>query len=152
MSVGGAEPGAERLYIDDGRCFACGPDNPDGLQMTFVRDGESGARGEVTLSARLQGYRDVAHGGIVMTLLDEAMAHACRFVGEKAMTAAVDVRFRRPVPLGERLVVRGSVKERRKHVLYVEAAVERDGVTLAEAAGKFIALGPLSREEQARTR
>jgi uncharacterized protein (TIGR00369 family) len=128
---------------DDGKCFACGPDNPDGLQLRFVRDGEAGARTDVTIPPRLQGYRDVAHGGIVMMLLDEAMAHACRFAGEKAMTAALDARFRRPVPLGTPVIVRGRVRERRKNVLYVEASVECDGVELATGEGKFISVGPL---------
>lgn len=135
---------------DDGKCFACGPDNPDGLQLHFVRDGEAGARTEIALPSRLQGYRDLAHGGIVMMLLDEAMAHACRFAGEKAMTAAVEVRFRRPVPLGVRLSVRGRLNERRKNILYLEAAVELDRTPLATATGKFVSVGPLSREEQNR--
>lgn len=129
---------------DDGRCFACGPLNPDGLQLVFVPDGETGARTEVTLPDRLQGYRDVAHGGIVMMLLDEAMAHACRFVGEKAMTASVEVRFRRPVPLGTRLVVTGRYRERRRSMLFLEAVVAAaDGTPLATAAGTFVSLGSL---------
>lgn len=130
--------------VDDRRCFACGPENPDGLQMEFEPDGADGARGEVTLPARLQGYRDVAHGGVVMMLLDEVMAHACRFVGQKALTAACEVRFRKPVPLGHKLVLRGRLKEHRRNLLYLEGTVElEDGVVLASGAGTFVALGPL---------
>jgi acyl-coenzyme A thioesterase PaaI-like protein len=118
--------------------------------MVFARDGEAGTCSTVTLPHHLQGYRGIAHGGIVMMLLDEGMAHACRFAGQKAMTASVDVRFRKPVPLGELLTVRGRVKEQRKNVLFLEAAIELDGVSLATADGKFLSLGPLNREEQAR--
>jgi uncharacterized protein (TIGR00369 family) len=134
--------GAE--LIDDKRCFACGPHNPEGLHLHFEPDGEAGARSEVTLPPRLQGYRGIAHGGIVMTLLDEGMAHACRFAGEKAVTAACEVRFRKAVPLGVRLQIRGRVKDRRRNVLFVEASVcFDDGTVLATADGTFVSSGRL---------
>ena len=59
------------------------------------------------------------------------------------MTASVDVRFRRPVPLGARLTVAGRYKERRRNFLYLEATVALDGATLASADGTFISLGRL---------
>jgi acyl-coenzyme A thioesterase PaaI-like protein len=135
--------GAERLIIDDGRCFACGPHNEHGLQLDFLPDGDDGAQATVTLASHLQGYREIAHGGIVMMLLDEVMAHACRFINEKAMTAAVDVRFRAPVPLGKVLTVRGRFKERRRKFLYLEGTVSLDDTVLATAEGTFVSLGPL---------
>jgi uncharacterized protein (TIGR00369 family) len=131
-------------FVDDQRCFACGPHNAEGLHLEFLQDGETGARTTVTLPPRLQGYRDVAHGGIVMMLLDEAMAHACRFIGEKALTGSCNVRFRKPVPLGTKLVVRGRYKERRRSALFLEATVElEDGTVLATADGTFVSLGRL---------
>jgi uncharacterized protein (TIGR00369 family) len=132
-------------FVDDRRCFACGPHNPDGLQLEFRPLGEGGAATEVTLPPRLQGYRDIAHGGIVMMLLDEVMAHACRFAGQKAATASCEVRFRKPVPLGERLAVRGRLTDRRKNLLYLEASVEgEDGTLYATGKGTFVSLGPLT--------
>jgi uncharacterized protein (TIGR00369 family) len=131
-------------FVDNKRCFACGPHNAEGLHLEFEPDGDDGARSEVTLPPRLQGYRDVAHGGVVMMLLDEVMAHACRFVGEKAMTAACDVRFRKPVPLGAKILMRGRVKERRRNVLFLEATLSlEDGTVLATAGGTFVSLGRL---------
>ena len=131
-------------FVDDHRCFACGPFNAEGMHLVFEPEGEDGARSEVTLPPRLQGYRDVAHGGIVMMLLDEVMAHACRFIGEKAMTASCDIRFRKPVPLGATLVMRGRYKERRRNVLFLEASLAlEDGTILATADGTFVSLGPL---------
>jgi acyl-coenzyme A thioesterase PaaI-like protein len=130
--------------VDDGNCFACGPHNPDGLHMTFDPDGIDGATSRVTLPSRLQGYRDVAQGGIVMMLLDEIMAHACRFAGERAMTASMQTRFRKPVPIGAELVLRAHVTSRRRNVLFLEASVESaDGVILATAEGTFVSTGKL---------
>jgi uncharacterized protein (TIGR00369 family) len=130
--------------VDDRRCIACGPHNPDGLHLHFERDGDAGAVTSITLPPRMQGYRGIAHGGVVMMLLDEGMAHACKYAGEKAMTASCDIRFRKPVLLGEKLIVRGHVKEQRRNVLLVEATVASDdGTILATAEGKFVSSGRL---------
>ena len=128
--------------VDDGKCFACGPFSEDGLKLRFERDGEAGARGEVTLDPKFQGYRGIAHGGMVMMLLDEVMAHASGMVGEKAMTASVNVRFRKPVPTGEPLTLRGKVLWQRRTVLSIEGLVlDAGGDVLASAEGSFVTQG-----------
>ena len=130
--------------VDDGRCFACGPHNADGLHLTFAPEGDDGARSQVTLPPRMQGYRDVAQGGIVMMLLDEIMAHACRFAGERAMTASMQTRFRKPVPLGRELHLYARITSRRRNVLFLEASVAlHDGTLLATAEGTFVSTGKL---------
>jgi acyl-coenzyme A thioesterase PaaI-like protein len=113
--------------------------------MTFEPDGIDGATSRVTLPSRLQGYRDVAQGGIVMMLLDEIMAHACRFAGERAMTASMQTRFRKPVPIGVDLVLRAHVTSRRRNVLFLEASVSaaHDDIVLATAEGTFVSTGKL---------
>jgi acyl-coenzyme A thioesterase PaaI-like protein len=137
---------SEAAWVDDGRCFACGPLNPDGLHLEFVPI-EDGARAQTVLPARFQGWRGTAHGGIVMTLLDEAMAHACGFLGERGVTAAMDLRFRSPVPIGEPVAVTAHVKWKRKNVIALEAAVTlADGTVLATAEGSFVSRGPLGKE------
>ncbi|HTJ27400.1 MAG TPA: PaaI family thioesterase [Candidatus Limnocylindria bacterium] len=135
---------SEAVPVDDGRCFACGPFNAEGMHLRFAPDGETGVRAEITLPPRFQGWQGVAHGGIVMMLLDEAMAHACGLAGERGMTAAMEMRFRAPVPLGTPLIVTGTVKWRRRKVLALEATVAlRDGTVLASGEGSFVSAGPL---------
>ncbi|MGD0473572.1 MAG: PaaI family thioesterase [Candidatus Velthaea sp.] len=136
-------PAAEQP-VDDGACYACGPHNPDGLQLRFEPVGSDGARATVTLASHLQGYRGIAHGGIVMLLLDEVMAHASGNAGEKVVTAAVAVRFRGPVPLGEPLTLEGRVCSKRGKILKVEGFVrDAAGALLASAEGSFASLGPV---------
>jgi uncharacterized protein (TIGR00369 family) len=133
--------------VDDGRCFACGPHNADGLQLRFEPSAEDAVRAHITLPPRFQGWRGTAHGGIVMTLLDEAMAHACRLIGERGVTASMQIRFRGPVPLGAPLVVTGCVKWQKRQVIALEATVEHaDGTLLASAEGSFVSRGPLGKE------
>jgi acyl-coenzyme A thioesterase PaaI-like protein len=138
--------------FDDGNCFACGPTNPIGMHVHFDRaaDGE-GVLARLTLAPDYQGWRGIAHGGIVMALLDEAMAHAAGFAGHRGVTATVSVRFRKPVPLEQPIEVRGHLTWRRRNVLGVEASVlDAEGSVLARAEGSFVALGKLDAAQDRR--
>lgn len=138
MSVSGDVP------FDDGNCFACGPSNPIGLHLRFDRAEPEGVRCKALLASQFQGWRGIAHGGIVMALLDEAMAHAAGFAGQRGVTASVNVRFRKPVPLERPIEIRGRVTWHRRNVLGVEAKIFDDsGTVLAEAEGSFVSRGPL---------
>jgi hypothetical protein len=64
----------ERLYQQ--YCFACGRQNPIGLQMQFRRDGDDGVHCEYTPRPEGQGFPGVVHGGVLVSLMDEAMAWA----------------------------------------------------------------------------
>ncbi|HVA33596.1 MAG TPA: PaaI family thioesterase [Candidatus Baltobacteraceae bacterium] len=131
------------IPFDDGNCFACGPSNPIGMHLHFDRADE-GVVASAVLAAQFQGWRGIAHGGIVMALLDEAMAHAAGFAGHRGVTASVNVRFRKPVPLERPVQVRGRVTWQRSNVLGVEATVlDERGAVLARAEGSFVSRGPL---------
>lgn len=139
------------LPIDDGNCFACGPENSIGLHLHFERDGE-GVMSRTTLRSDFQGWKDIAHGGIAMMLLDEAMAHAAGFAGHRGVTASVNVRFRKPVPIGAPIVLHGKVTWQRHKVLGVVADVQDlDGNVLVEGEGKFVSRGPWDGADDYRT-
>lgn len=136
---------AAGVPLDDGNCFACGPDNPIGLRLHFAPDdaGDAVCDG-ATLATRYQGWRGIAHGGIVMALLDEAMAHAAGYAGHRGVTASVNVRFRRPVPLEAPVTVRGRVIWQRRNVLGVEAEIfDAAGTPLVRGEGTFVSRGRL---------
>ncbi|HEY6450253.1 MAG TPA: PaaI family thioesterase [Candidatus Cybelea sp.] len=138
--------------FDDGNCFACGPTNPIGLHVHFDRaDDADGVFARLTLASEYQGWRGIAHGGIVTALLDEAMAHAAGFAGHRGVTATVSVRFRKPVPLEEPIEVRGRVMWQRRNVLGVEAGVfNTAGHELARAEGSFVSRGSLEAADDRR--
>ena len=124
---------------DDRRCFACGPDNENGLRMTFEY-GDRTARSRVVSRREFGGWSDIMHGGIVMTLLDEAMAHAAIAAGVRAVTARIEVRFRKAVPVDAPLIVEGKVQGRRGRVLEMEATLSgEDGTRYADGHARFIA-------------
>jgi uncharacterized protein (TIGR00369 family) len=141
-----------QVPFDDGNCFACGPANPIGMHVHFDRTADSRAvLARVELAPEYQGWRGIAHGGIVMALLDEAMAHAAGFAGHRGVTAAVSVRFRKPVPLEQPIEVQGRVTWQRRNVLGVEARiVDSSGAVLAQAQGSFVSRGRLDAADDRR--
>ena len=122
-------------------CFACGEENPRGLRLAFHDAPGGGVRLEWTPEQHLESFRGVVHGGIVSTVLDEAMSHAVVASHWKALTAEIRVRFRHEVRPGEALEISAQVVERRKRKILVEATMKSaDGEERAHAWGTFLLL------------
>jgi uncharacterized protein (TIGR00369 family) len=125
-------------------CFACGHDNANGMRLKFSLDEAS--RQSVChfkLSRRYTGPPGHAHGGIIATILDEAMGKVNKFRNVLALTSSMDVRYLKPVPLGQPLTVVGYEQnvEGRKHVNIAEIRNDKAEV-LARSTGTFIAIDP----------
>lgn len=115
----------------DAYCFACGKGNPVGLKLDFsMQEGKCVARKE--MPREYQGYDGIVHGGILTTMLDEAMAK-CLILsgGERAVTAKLEVRYRHPAPVGDALTVSGWEESRRGHFVHMKAAVLLSNGTVA---------------------
>lgn len=113
-------------------CFGCGDANPTGLQLRFYVDAKAGVVCRLQLAARFQGPPGYAHGGIIATLLDEAMSKANRRRDVYAMTRQMSVDFLRPVPLETELLLEG-------HAETMEGRKHRCSATLRDAAGRVLA-------------
>jgi beta-phosphoglucomutase len=82
-------------------CFACSQENPIGLKLRPVHDGEK-VTAEFTAGKFHQGWNDVVHGGILYTLLDEVTAYAMLCHGiEFGVTAKSEIRFKQVAPINE---------------------------------------------------
>ena len=116
-----------------GLCIGCGRNNPFGLKLNFKWDGKT-ARAEFTPTKFYQGWPDIVHGGIITTMLDEAMGHATLFSGSfDFLTAAIQVNFKRPALIGEPLVITASVTKNEGRSIEVEGMVSLlDGTLVAE--------------------
>lgn len=130
--------------VTDHECFGCGERNPIGLRLAFYRlDGAVEA--EFTARPEHQGYIGYVHGGIIAALLDEAMSWAVIAATKRLMvTARMELSFRAPVPVGERLVIRGWVEEDRGRLVRARAELRKGGSEqrLAEASGTFLRVQP----------
>jgi len=122
-------------------CFACGPDNSRGLRLHFQRNEDGEMAAEWIPESELEGFLGIVHGGIVSTVLDEAMSKAVAGAGVKALTAELRVRFRQHVPSGKTICVRGWINSTNKRMTKTEAVLTlSDGTELAHAWATFLAL------------
>lgn len=122
---------------DDHGCFVCGQDNQYGLRLVFKIDEAARAIStEFTPRKIHQGYVDVVHGGIISTVLDEAMTKLAFSLGLDAVTGRLTVRFKRPLMVGEKITVTGRLTKESGRAIEAEArAVKEDGTVVAEAEG-----------------
>ena len=119
-------------------CFGCSKDNPIGLHLTF-HVGEGEVRATFTPQAEHQGWPGFMHGGLVATMLDEAMGWVIMRQGVWAVTGKMNVRYRDPVPLFQPLTVVGRIAKDRRRWLLVQAEVRSaEDVALAEADAIFM--------------
>jgi acyl-coenzyme A thioesterase PaaI-like protein len=130
-------------------CFGCGGLNPQGLHLSFRFDGAR-AVAEFTPQHEHQGYPGHMHGGLVTTLLDEAMGWCIAFRGVWAVTGKMNVRFREPVPLLRPVSVSAFIERDRRRWLVVKSEVRSpEGEVLAEADALFMRVSGARREELA---
>ncbi|MFC2047958.1 PaaI family thioesterase [Chloroflexota bacterium] len=126
-------------------CFGCGQNNPIGLKLDFHRDGKI-ARAEFTPTELYQGWPGLIHGGIMICLLDEAMAYASLFEGITCVTAKMQIKLGRPASINEPLVITASVTKKTRKLVEAKATVSlRDGTMIAEStATQFVVNSPIS--------
>lgn len=123
-------------------CFGCGQKNPIGLKLSFQWDGKT-ARAEFTPGELYQGWSGSVHGGIIICLLDEAMAYAAVFSGVNCVTAKMQVRLKRLALVGEPLVITSSIIKKTKRLVETEAAVSlKDGTPIAGGTATQFVVSP----------
>jgi uncharacterized protein (TIGR00369 family) len=125
---------------DDHKCFACGMENPDGLRLTWTVDGQTMTT-LFTAEAKYQGWKGIVHGGILATLLDEAMARLSSIVCGDALTAEMTVRYVAPAHIGELLYVKGEIIKESRRLVEMKATIHRkdlSGEVVAHATGKAL--------------
>ena len=119
----------------DGLCFGCGQDNPIGLKLHFIRESET-VRAEFTPGKIYQGWPGVVHGGIITSMLDEAMSHAAYFTGMNCITAKIEIHFRQPARVEETLIITARITRNTRKIIQSEARVTlNDGTIIAEGIG-----------------
>lgn len=130
---------AERLLIKSSDyCFACGKENPIGFRLD-VKEWGDGVKAQFKMRREYEGYHNLAHGGIIATLLDELIVWACRKKGYSALTAELNVRFKKALYVGEEVEITGRVLERRKNLLYCQGEMRnKRGELVAYAKAKLL--------------
>ncbi|HEX6907720.1 MAG TPA: PaaI family thioesterase [Terriglobales bacterium] len=125
-------------------CFACGKNNPEGMHLRFSYDEERKRFvSRFHLGRRYTGPPGHAHGGVIATILDEAMGKVNKIHNVVALTSEISVHYLKPVPLNKplRVEARGVSVRGRRHINAAEILNQR-GEVLASSRGTFIAIDP----------
>jgi uncharacterized protein (TIGR00369 family) len=125
-------------------CFVCGQNNKDGMRLKFILDEERQTFVcKFRLSKRYTGPPGHCHGGIIASILDDAMGKVNKLHQVVALTREMTVEYLKPVPLHKPLRVEGREikREGRTHVNAAEILNEKNEV-LARSRGIFIAIDP----------
>jgi uncharacterized protein (TIGR00369 family) len=123
---------------DDHFCFVCGVKNPIGLHLSFsLHDGK--VTTEFVPEKIHQGYKDIVHGGIISTLLDETMVKAALLQGMPAVTAEISIRFKNPLVSGEKVLVEASIVNMQRKIIETSAVAKKtDNTIIAEGHAKLL--------------
>jgi len=121
-------------------CFGCGGANERGMKLAFEQDDEARQiRGAFRLGPEYSGGAGFVHGGIIATLLDEAMGKMNRFRGVRAVTAELNIEYLRPVPVGDEIVVEArEVETKGRNLYHVGEIRNAKGQVLARGRGRFV--------------
>lgn len=126
------------------RCFVCGKQNPFGLQIT-PNISPDGSKVEIACTPpdHFQGWASVIHGGILSTLLDEAITYVgIASFDCPAVTAQLEIRFKSPAPTGKKLIVNAKRVKNTKRLIEAAADITlEDGTLIADGSGKVVKAG-----------
>lgn len=126
-------------------CFVCGQDNPYGLRLKSRVENDCVVLTYMPRERDL-GWRQIIHGGISMTLLDEVMTWAAILAVRKACVAAeMSVRLKAAIGVGSNLRVEGRVVRATSRIVFTEGSIKNEqGEEMIVAAGKYM---PMSEEQ-----
>ena len=118
-------------------CFGCGQANLFGLQLELERRPD-GVEGRFFVKQDHQGPPGFAHGGVIATALDEAMALLVHAQGVNARTTGLEVRLLAPAPVGAFVDVVARLDDRDGRRITLSATAASGGVEVATARGVFL--------------
>ena len=123
-------------------CFVCGRDNPIGLHLQFYVE-EDLVKATFTPQPQHQGWP-----GITSTILDETVGRTCFLVDMWAVTARFQVRYLKPIPIGEPITAIAGIVRQRSRGLEARGEIRlADGAIAAEAEGTYIRIPDSRRRE-----
>lgn len=139
-----------RAWSFSTQCYVCDPENDKGLQVPFSFDDETGVvSAEFRLGAEYSGAPKYVHGGVVIALLDEAMAWAAiASAGRFAVVRETTTTFEHGVQVGQPHRVEAEVNT--LGPIHMEASarvVNADGRRCARSRARLVVLSERASKE-----
>jgi uncharacterized protein (TIGR00369 family) len=126
-----------RKLPEHGSCFVCGTSNPHALGLIWYADSDGNIYAEFTFDESQQGPPAHVHGGASAAVLDEAMGAAVWVAGLQVVAARLEVDYKRPIPLGQKVSIRARISERQERKTFATAEISLADGQIA-VAGKGI--------------
>lgn len=136
--------GSKKHPLEKNFCFACGKDNPHGMHLKFSLDPERRRFVcQFRLAKRYTGPPGYCHGGIIATILDDAMSKLSKLRDVIAATSEMTVQYIRPVPLHKPLQVESrEISKRGRRLTRIAEISDEKGTILARSRGVFVIIDP----------
>lgn len=125
-------------------CFGCSQANSAGLQMKFFTH-DASLFSRVEIPPHLCGWSNVAHGGVVSTILDETMSWAAMYLLKRvSLTQTLTVEFKKPVFVSTLMEAESSILDLkgRRDVIVQGILSDGDGEVCATSQGTFKTFSP----------
>ncbi|HEX3358823.1 MAG TPA: PaaI family thioesterase [Tepidisphaeraceae bacterium] len=126
-------------------CLVCGPNNPLGLKLNLLVEESSGiVRAEYTPGEYTIGFERVVHGGMIATVIDEAMVWAATWRMKRfCLCGELTVRFRQGAAPGQFLKIEAIVETSRPRLVETAGKIfDASGKLLITASGKYVPVSP----------
>lgn len=129
-----------RKLPEHGNCFVCGTSNPHALGLIWYADAGRNIQAEFTFKESEQGPPGYVHGGASAAVLDEAMGAAVWVAGLQVVAARLEVDYKRPIPLGQKISIRARVSEQHARKTLTSAEILlADGTIAVVGKGIYVA-------------
>ncbi len=132
------------VVLEGYNCFGCSPDNPLGLHLSFIEEGD-----EIVATwnpdPNFQGYFNILHGGIQATLMDEIASWAVYVKVQRAgFTSRAEIRYLNTVGMDKGpLTLRAKLLQMRRNLADIEVKLfDCDGLLCAESLLTFFTFSP----------
>lgn len=119
-------------------CVVCSQSNPLGLGLEFTVYDDGSVSSSLHSHAALEGFEGCLHGGMIASLLDGAMTNCLFAHGHIAMTAELKVRYRKPIFIGQEVLIRAWITRSQPPLHLLEAELKQEGCIKAIASAKFM--------------
>ena len=108
-------------------CYVCGKANEKGLRLHFTHPKKGKLEAVVTFSKHHQGFKDIVHGGMMAMILDEMMVNLAWKEGSPVVSAELNVRLKKPCPVGEVVHLEGKIEKDGGRAIYAAATAQSAG-------------------------
>lgn len=122
-------------------CLVCGRENPHGLRLSLHVDTDTGTvTTDYTPTPQHIGFEGIIHGGVLATVLDEAMVWAATWAGKRfCVCGELTVRYRQSATVGAPLRVEAKVDAVRSRMIETSGSiVDAAGNVFTTSTAKYV--------------